>query len=122
MHSVKETKSQKQPPGYPDPSQQSQAAFFDKLSKIYLTRRALKELNRRNLLAGNSHDLPLSIPSQHVALHHFGIWTKNHELPQHAADFIAKRIPGCYKDLRRLARLGGPDFSSLRGVRLDDIL
>lgn len=65
--------------------------FYDTLSKISLTRRALKELNRRNR-ASRSH------PS----------------LPLPSASALSCTRPS--RDLGRFARHGGPDLRDLRGV------
>ncbi len=65
-------------------------AFYDSLSKVWLTRRALKELDRRTSQA-NSPQRPASTPRR---------VTRNTS-----------------KQIRRFARDGGPELRDLRGVR-----
>ena len=71
----------------------SKAEFYDSLSKVWLTRRALKELNRRTRQA-NSPQRPDS-PPRHVYRE------------------------GTSKQIQRFARHGGPELHDLRGVRLN---
>ena len=71
------------------------AAFYDSLSKVPLTRRSLKELDRRTSRV-NGPQRPIPPPRQRV----------NQE--------------DSLKRLRRFARHGGPDLRDLRAVRLPD--
>ena len=66
------------------------AAFYDSLSKIYLTRRALKEHDRRE-----SHRAEIQRPAQPLR---------------------QSGIPTDAKAIKRFARHGGPDLRDLRGV------
>ena len=66
------------------------AAFYDSLSKIYLTRRALKEHNKRE--------------SQRIKL----------QRPARPSRQLYRAIDA--KDIKRFARRGGPDLRDLRGV------
>ena len=66
-------------------------AFYDSLSKVWLTRRALRELDRRNQLTSSV-------------------------CAQAPAPKPVRRLNR--KDLERFARHGGPELSNLRGVRL----
>ncbi len=65
------------------------AAFYDSLSKVWLTRRALKELDRRKIKV-NSLQRPASMPSQ-----------------------VTRKA---LEEIQRFARDGGPDLRDLRGV------
>lgn len=71
----------------------SKADFYDSLSKVWLTRRALKELARRTRQA----DSPQRTPS--------------------APRPVSR--PSTLKQIQRFARHGGPDLRDLRGVRLN---
>jgi hypothetical protein len=70
----------------------SRAEFYDSLSKVWLTRRALKELDRRTSQA-NSRRRPASTPRR---------VTRSASI-----------------QIQRIARDGGPDLRDLRGVRLN---
>ena len=70
----------------------SRAEFYDSLSKVWLTRRALEELNRRTSQA-NSPQRPASTPRR---------VTRSTSI-----------------QIQRIARDGGPDLRDLRGVRLN---
>jgi len=61
--------------------------FWDRLSRIPLSKNALRELDRRNTLQS-------LVPNQHL----------ENRLPHEA-------------DINRFSRLGGPDLRDLRGVR-----
>jgi hypothetical protein len=67
-------------------------AFWDSLSKVWLTPNALRELDRRNKQAPTS-------PPQEVQL----------------LRPITRRA---LRDIQKLARQGGPNLSELRGVRV----
>jgi hypothetical protein len=72
------------------PFKSSRAEFYDSLSKVWLTHRALKELNQRRRQA-NSPQQPASTP---------------------------RRITrSALIQIQRIARDGGPDLGDLRGVR-----
>jgi len=68
-------------------------AFWDSLSKVWLTRRALRELDRRNQSESRAH---ASAPA-----------------PRPDRQFSRR------KALQRFARHGGPELGDLRGVRLN---
>ena len=63
--------------------------FWDNLSKLYLTRSALIEHNRRN---------PKIIPTLEISRH------------------LQPSVTEEQADLQKFARCGGPDLSELRGV------
>jgi hypothetical protein len=102
------------PRGLPWPGQQS--AFWDNLSTVWLTERALRELDRRNT-QGVSNRL-LSLQRRPVTRRAVTEWTTDKGKWQPATDYLA----GCTKDrmdeIKQLAKHGGPDLSDLKGVRL----
>lgn len=96
---------------------QPPAEFWDKLSKIWLTKRALRELDRRNIQ---------SIPSSPCSPHRRarGPVTRNFiaeskgicQTAQYTADYLRYYNPRISKDIELFARHGGPDLSDLRNV------
>jgi hypothetical protein len=102
----------RQKPNHPTGSQ-TPAAFWDNLSKIWLTRRALEELDRRNTRPTSPHKL--------VTRHAIAEWKakeENWEPTQPAVDFLVCCSAECLEEIQLLARHGGPDLSVLRGVRI----
>ncbi|KAF2457518.1 hypothetical protein BDY21DRAFT_385781 [Lineolata rhizophorae] len=90
-------------------------AFWDSLSKIWLTKHALRELDRRNRLLRSPRHRPRSLPTARNAL---AAPSENAPLPPaSAADFLRNCAPGHLQDVKRFARGGGPDLSDLVGVR-----
>ncbi|KAL8950809.1 MAG: hypothetical protein Q9222_003186 [Ikaeria aurantiellina] len=73
--------------------EEAQTVYWDSLSKLSLTRRALRELDRRNKAAASE-------PTAYRP-------TAHSTLPKYPSN-----------DLKRFARHGGPDLSDLIGVRL----
>jgi hypothetical protein len=87
-------------------------AFWDSLSKIWLTKHALRELNRRNSLSRSpSHPAYRPITRYFQAKQQRNV---RRQIP--AADFLDRCTPRCFKDIKRSARHGGPDLSDLIGV------
>jgi hypothetical protein len=90
--------------------------YWDNLSKIWLTKRALRELDRRNALR--------SFKSTHSPYQARRPVTRNFhtELERirgsiHTAqEFITHCEPSTLKNIRLFARHGGPDLLNLRGV------
>lgn len=87
-------------------------AYWDNLSKIWLTSDALKELDHRN-----------SYLRQQPQKHHRPITRQLHtqlkkccEPFQFAPEFLHNCAPSCLAQVKRLSRLGGPDLSDLRNV------
>ena len=76
--------------------QEASTAYWDSLSKLWLTRRALKELHRRN--------------RQTASPVRTGIIRRPDRSREPAA------LEDCPSQLKRFARLGGPDLRDLRGV------
>lgn len=81
-----------QPASKRQKQQQTTASFWDSLSRQWLTRRALEELDRR------TSELPLTGPTCR---------TRSHK---------AKNQKFKLADLQRFSRQGGPDLKDLRGV------
>ena len=77
--------------------QEAKAAFWDSLSRVHLTRRALKELDRRNQL----HIQPRTTASR---------IRPNQSRP-------LKTLRDSTGQIKRFARHGGPDLTDLRAVR-----
>ena len=74
--------------------------FWGDLSKIWLTKAALRELNRRN--------------AEHLS--HFPTQTFLTNAPQSVGGFLQKCALKIVKDIKLFARHGGPDLSDIRGV------
>jgi hypothetical protein len=97
------------PNGYHPP-----AAFWDNLSKIWLTRRALEEFDRRNTQPTHRSRSDCRVTRRAVA--EWKDKKENWEPIQPAADFLTCCSGGCLDEIKLLARHGGPDLSDLRGV------
>ena len=92
VNEASEPLSKRHKPSYPNSKSLPPAAFWDDLSEIPLTKRALRELDRRNTL---------SVPKS----------------PQYRRPHrpVTRRI---LAELKLFAKDGGPDLSGLRGVRV----
>ena len=93
------------------------AAFYDNLSKIWLTKHALRELDRRN--AQPTPSSPCQSRRQtHKPFTHYAPAELHDRSPstQTAPDFLYHCTPRCLKDIKQLARHGGPDLWDVRGV------
>ena len=104
-----------------DPTTGSQppAAFWDSLSKIWLTKGALRELNRRNTQSASSQPrLQCRRARQPVTRNFLAKLKRNRRVVQSAFDFLRHCEPGTSKDVKRFARNGGPDLSDLKGVSI----
>ena len=93
------------------------SAFWDNLSNISLTRRSLRELNRRNaqssLIQEDQFCRKLRKPLTRRACAEF---KKRCRSLKPASEFLCDCSADCLRDLKRLATHGGPDLSPLRGV------
>ena len=87
-------------------------AFWDSLSKIWLTKHALRELNRRN----TSQHHPLSRRVRRPITR--GLLAERRTAGQRAtvADLLRNASLSHLNDIKRFARHGGPDLSDLVGV------
>ena len=92
-------------------------AFWDNLSKIDLTKRALEELDRRNTEAaqksGPAH-LRLRRPITRLGRTRL---KKSSQYLIPAADYLGNCSTRSLKSIKQSARHGGPDLSDLKGVR-----
>ena len=114
---VKETsqpRSKRQKLSHPRGSQPP-AAFWDNLSKVWLTKRALGELDRRNA-ASSPPRSSYRRPHRPVTRLARAELKKRREPTQPAADFLCHCGPRFLKDIKLFARHGGPDLSDLKGV------
>jgi hypothetical protein len=87
----------------------SSSEFWDSLSKIWLTKYALRELNRRNTkpLARSQVQQP------------FLAEVRKLYKPIQSADELLYNYPlKIVKDIKLFARHGGPDLTDLRGVSI----
>ena len=97
-------------------------AYWDNLTKIWLTKRALQELGRRNSQATLS-SFPLSCQQHHPitrrALAEWKDRPENWQPMDPAPVYLARCSPRCLASIRQLARHGGPDLQDLRGVHIN---
>jgi hypothetical protein len=91
----------------------SSLEFWDSLSKIWLTKYALRELNRRNTK-------PLArSPVQQPFIQNFLTEVKKPCKPTQSTDELLHSYPlKIVKDIKLFARHGGPYLTDLRGVRI----
>lgn len=92
-------------------------AFWDNLSKIWLTKLALRELDRRNREAASS---PSRSPHRraHRPVTRKYIADQRNGQVSHCTDYLRRCTPKTLKDIRLFARHGGPDLSDIRNVRM----
>lgn len=91
-------------------------AFWDNLSKIWLTKRALRELNRRNTQpAPKAPNLPYRRTHRPIT-RNFAKLNRFHRPTRSADDFLNNCTSRTLKEIKPFARHGGPDLSDLRGV------
>lgn len=104
---------QKQQKGTQSTESSSLAAFWDNLSKTWLTKSALKELDRRNF------PTPKSLISLHQRIRR--PITRNlqdrRQYSLNATDYLGRCEPRALKSIKSFARHGGPDLVDLRNVR-----
>ncbi|KAI9890984.1 MAG: hypothetical protein M1814_003485 [Vezdaea aestivalis] len=96
------------------------STFWDKLSKIWLTKSALREVARRNSCLARR---PATIQQQ-KELHRTitrsiaAKYKRESSLAQEpASDFLDRCSSSCLKDIRQFARHGGPNLQELRGYQ-----
>ena len=101
MSEILQPRSKRQKLSYPSGSQPP-VAFWDNLSKVWVPKRALRELDRSNAALPLSYRCPprpIKRPTQSTT-----------------TDFLSQCGRRCLKDIKRFARHGGPDLSDLKGV------
>lgn len=97
----------------------SPSLFWDSLSKIWLTKRALIELDRRNTRVPLNNALHSSCrPRRPVTRRALIALRKSRQPSQSAVEILNYCTPTRLKDIKYFARHGGPDISDLRGVRI----
>ncbi|EQL29102.1 hypothetical protein BDFG_08228 [Blastomyces dermatitidis ATCC 26199] len=88
----------------------SASAYWDNLSKIWLTKDALEELDRRN-----SHlKPPQNLHRPITRCFHTELKKKHCNPFQFAPTFLHDCAPTCSKQIKRVSRSGGPDLTDLR--------
>lgn len=96
------------------------AAFWNNLSTIWLTRRALQELNRRNTQAASnrrrSPQIRLRRPITRRAVAEWKRNPENWRPVRSAVRYLADCTKDRVEEIVSLSRHGGPDLSDLRGV------
>lgn len=114
LHQTGTTPSKRQKPSE-FPASQSLPAFWNNLSKFWLTRCALRELNRRNRqLSGR---LPYSQTRRPVTRNSLAAWKRDY---RSVSDILDSCTAEALKDIGQSARHEGPDISNLRGVRISN--
>ena len=88
--------------------------FWDTLSKIWLTKDALRELDRRN--AQTIIKSPRSPYRRPVTRTFLAEWEGSHQPTQFTDDYFPSFRWRLLKDIKLFASNGGPDLSDLRGV------
>ncbi len=95
-------------------SRPNPSLFWDGLSKIWLTKDALREFDRRN---SNSIDHSISRPTDRPATPTSLTRRLNRHQRKRTADvFLHDCTPESLKTIKRFARNGGTDLCDLRGV------
>ncbi|KAF2105227.1 hypothetical protein BDV96DRAFT_509744 [Lophiotrema nucula] len=106
--------SKRQKLSHPSESQPP-AAFWDNLSKIWLTKRALKELDRRNTQAARSPPRSPHRRTRRPVTRIFLAESKrSRQTALSTAGYLRCSEPRIWKDIKLFARHGGPDLSDLR--------
>jgi hypothetical protein len=96
---------------------QPPAAFWDNLSKISLTQRSLRELDRRNAQSAPIQEDSSCRKLRRPFTRHARAEFKKRCWPfKPASELLCDCTADCLRDLKRLATHGGPDLSHLRGV------
>jgi hypothetical protein len=97
---------------------QPTSAYWDNLSKIWLTKSALRELSRRNSQPVLSQPPSLSRRSRRPITRIYLAELRSRRVIQPASDFLRHCEPEVSKEIKRFARHGGPDLSDLKGVSI----
>lgn len=99
---------------------QTPPAFWDNLSEIALTRRSLREFDRRDAAHSAPSQGELSRGKlQRPLTRQACAELKKHCLPSKSvSEFLGDSTAAVFKEIKKLATHGGPDLSHLRGVRV----
>lgn len=104
------------------PRSQSPPGFWDNLSKIWLTKGALRELNRRNnQTALIPYDSCCRKPQRPLTRQLLAELKKTRRCTQYDPNFPNNCAPDILKDIKQFSRNGGPNLSGLRGVSIFQI-
>lgn len=97
---------------------QSSAAFWDNLSKIWLIKHTLKELNWRNTQSSSNspHSLYWWWPHQSVTQHTLAELKKNCQPTQSVTDFLCHCALRCLKNIKLFVRHSDSDLLNLKDV------
>lgn len=105
------------PPSHSQHRSQTPSTFYDKLSYIWLTKHALRELDRRIARLHSQHFSPSTQYTVELsALPAPGKTKENNVSPPAALKSLRKCSLTCLNDVKKFASHGGPDLSDLRGV------
>lgn len=91
--------------------------FWDHLSRIWLTKHALREFDRRN----DQYTLSISHLSHQkscrpLTRQYYAEPNRYYQPTHFAPKFLSVCSTKCLRDIKRFARHGGPDLSDLRNV------
>jgi hypothetical protein len=94
--------------------------YWNNLSRLWLTKNALKELDRRNNQTPSHAQSPsVYFPHRRVTRDIALQWKKhesNWQLTRSAPEFVSSLSKECLQYIKAFAKHGGPDLSNLRGV------
>lgn len=93
-----------------------QTHYLDTLSKIWLTREAPRELNRRTRRIKSTHQHRPESRRPLTRGFHTELRSRIQSARTSASDFLQHCTPEPLKDLKLFAKHGGPDLLDLRGV------
>lgn len=96
---------------------QPPSAFWDNLTKLWLTKGALRELDRRNSEAVDLSHLSRQRDHRPVT-RKFIAGQKAKYQTIHCTDYVSRCTPSILKHTRLFTRHGGPDLSDLRNVSI----
>ncbi|KAI9889132.1 MAG: hypothetical protein M1814_005794 [Vezdaea aestivalis] len=91
-------------------------AFWDNLSKIHLTKLALKELDRRNTQATLNSRQPYLRPDRRITRRVSAELKKSSQPLKSPAEYLRYCAMSDLKNIKQTARHGGPDLMDLRGL------
>lgn len=101
---------------------QTPAAYWDNASKVWLTKRALKELDRRTRQARPTPRPARQHTRRQVTRNSVAESKRSHRTAQYTADPLSSYESRTAKKIKLSARQGGPDLSELRNVRIAEYL
>lgn len=117
LNGTSQPQLKRQKPNHPTTGTQPPSAFWDNLSKLWLTKNSLRELNRRNSQPSSSQPRSQCRRARRPVTRNFLAELKRgRRVTQSASDFLRHGESGTLKDIKRFARNGGPDLSDLKGV------